>query len=36
MGNGMSFVDSMGGSSGYVENYRSKFSRLRMILGNCG
>lgn len=33
MGNGMSFVDSMGGSSGYVENYRSKFSRLRMILG---
>lgn len=33
MGNGMSFVDSMGGSSGYIENYRSKFSRLRMILG---
>ncbi|EMG49320.1 SPBC16H5.12c Uncharacterized protein C16H5.12c [Candida maltosa Xu316] len=33
MGNGMSFVDSMGGSAGYVENYRSKFSRLRMILG---
>lgn len=33
MGNGMSFVDSMGGSAGYIENYRSKFSRLRMILG---
>ncbi|KAG7661691.1 uncharacterized protein J8A68_004844 [[Candida] subhashii] len=33
MGNGMSFVDSMGGSAGYVENYRGKFSRLRMILG---
>lgn len=33
MGNGMSFVDSMGGSAGYTENYRSKFSRLRMILG---
>ncbi|QFZ30229.1 hypothetical protein EJF18_70307 [Clavispora lusitaniae] len=32
-GNGMSFVDSMGGSAGYIENYRSKFSRLRMILG---
>lgn len=33
LGNGMSFVDSMGGSAGYIENYRSKFSRLRMILG---
>lgn len=33
MGNGMSFVDSMGGSAGYIENYRSKFSRLRLILG---
>lgn len=33
MGNGMSFVDNMGGSAGYIENYRSKFSRLRMILG---
>ncbi|KAK6205154.1 uncharacterized protein RJT21DRAFT_117623 [Scheffersomyces amazonensis] len=33
MGNGMSFVDSLGGSAGYIENYRSKFSRLRMILG---
>lgn len=33
MGNGMSFVDSMGGSAGYIENYRCKFSRLRMILG---
>lgn len=33
MGNGMSFVDSMGGLAGYIENYRSKFSRLRMILG---
>lgn len=33
MGNGMSFVDSMGGSAGYIESYRSKFSRLRMILG---
>ncbi|RLV90653.1 hypothetical protein JA1_004441 [Spathaspora sp. JA1] len=32
MGNGMSFVDSSGGSAGYIENYRSKFSRLRMIL----
>ncbi|PIS49977.1 hypothetical protein CJI97_004664 [Candidozyma auris] len=32
-GNGMSFVESMGGSAGYIENYRSKFSRLRMILG---
>ena len=33
MGNGMSFVDSMGGSAGYIDSYRSKFSRLRMILG---
>lgn len=33
LGNGMSFVDSMGGSAGYIENYRFKFSRLRMILG---
>lgn len=33
LANGMSFVDSMGGSAGYIENYRSKFSRLRMILG---
>lgn len=33
LGNGMSFVDSMGGSAGYVENYRVKFLRLRMILG---
>lgn len=32
-GNGMSFVDTMGGSAGYIENYRLKFSRLRMILG---
>lgn len=32
-GNGMSFVDSMGGSAGYIENYRLKFLRLRMILG---
>lgn len=32
-GNGMSFVDSMGGLAGYIENYRSKFLRLRMILG---
>lgn len=32
-GNGMSFVDSMGGLAGYIENYRLKFSRLRMILG---
>ncbi|CAN3371642.1 hypothetical protein DIURU_001852 [Diutina rugosa] len=32
-GNGMSFVDSMGGSAGYLDHYRSKFSRLRMILG---
>ncbi|KAK6461132.1 hypothetical protein DFJ63DRAFT_314923 [Scheffersomyces coipomensis] len=32
-GNGMSFVDTMGGSAGYIENYRSKFSRLRMVLG---
>lgn len=31
--NGMSCVDSMGGSAGYIDNYRSKFSRLRMILG---
>lgn len=33
MGNGMSFVDSMGGSAGYIENYRGKFTRLRKILG---
>lgn len=33
MNNGMSFVDNMGGSSGYIENYRSRFSRLRMIMG---
>lgn len=32
-GNGMSFVDSMGGLAGYIENYRLKFLRLRMILG---
>lgn len=33
LGNGMSFVDLMGGLAGYIENYRLKFSRLRMILG---
>lgn len=33
MGNGMSLVDTMGGSAGYIENYRLKFLRLRMILG---
>lgn len=32
-GNGMSFVDLMGGSAGYLDHYRLKFSRLRMILG---
>lgn len=32
-GNGMSFVDSMGGSAGYIDTYRHKFLRLRMILG---
>lgn len=33
MGNGMSLVDSIGGSAGYIETYRLKFLRLRMILG---
>lgn len=33
MGNGMSFIDSTGGSAGFIDTYRLKFSRLRMILG---
>lgn len=33
LGNGMLLVDLMGGLAGYIESYRLKFSRLRMILG---
>lgn len=32
-GNGMAFVDALGGSAGYIDSYRLKFLRLRMILG---